>query len=659
MKKIISLFIITVLVNSNTNTVNAQVLKLAASVSKEKATQKLMVKMKFIDTVNVVSNYHINVFRKEGNGDWIKITTEPIAKTPVTTSDNVNAKDPSFKRYANFVLRKQNDAKEKNVKGFAGLLLLNDNKMAEYAGCYFEDKNIVTGKTYEYKLTDADKNDADLSRSIKINTALTNQPAVTNLSSAQHQQNILLNWKKEEQHYAYKIYRKNANATAPVLLTVKPMIAASVKGKNNNSFTYIDTGLKAGSIYYYQVAALDVLNNETALSEPLKVVVKDLTLPKTVTGLTNERKKKTFQLTWETVKEKNCSGYNIYRANEGDSTFKKINKQLLAVNTSSFIDSTVTEKKVYNYYVESISNTGITAKSLITMAVMPDVTPPAKPTGVKGTAAPGVTNITWSPNKEADVKGYWVYRSTNKNKDYFNLITEKPITATSFTDSLPVNSKNDYVYSIQAVDDSYNKSEMSDTVIVLLPDVTPPLAIQNVEAQLIEKEVALSWQASADNDVIGYNIFRATDTANTKFEKLNKQPLTQTSFKDKDLSLQGTTIAYYITAIDKSNNVSEPSKPAYLVIAIDTAFMKNAEAVSVSKDATDSSIHITWRSAAQNVSGFIVFRKSNNQENFTAISPLLMGTNFKDETPQPGEVYEYYIRIHFTNNSFKNSVVSK
>lgn len=658
MKKITKILIVLIITTSIG--ANAQSLKLAASTFIDKSSQKVVVKMKFIDTVNVVSQYRINVFRRESNGSWIKITNEPIVKATVNAGENYTAKGQSFKRYANFILRNTNTEKEKNIIGFAGLMLLNDNKMAEYAGCYFEDNNVTAGKIYEYKLTDADKNNADISSATKVNTATNAQTLVSGLSFIQQSQNVLLNWKQEDQHYAYKVYRKSSATATPVLITTKPILPATIKGAIDNPYKYADTGLKAGSIFYYQIVAIDVLNNESILSDPLKVTVKDLTLPKTVTSLTNERKKKNFELKWETAKDKNCIGYNVYRANDKESAFKKINNQILAVTTANFVDNTVEEKNAYTYYVESISPAGVTAKSVFTKAVMPDITPPAKPTGVRGTSSPGVTNISWAANKETDLKGYWVYRSTNKNKDYFNLITEKPITTNSFFDSLPVTSKNDYVYRIQAVDESYNKSEMSDTIVVLLPDVTAPLPIQMVDASLKENVVTVSWQKAVDDDVVGYNVFRSIDESNSKFEKLNQQPLKEFSFIDKDTALhQGNSIAYYITAVDKSNNKSMPSKPVFINIPIDTASMKAIEGLTISKNEKDSTNHITWRSNSQNISGYIVFRKSNNEESFVAISSLLSSNSFKDENTVVGETYEYYVRTYFSNNSFKNSIASK
>ncbi len=659
MKKIINILVLTAAINCSCIGLNAQSLKLAASASTDKTSQKMTVKMKFIDTVNVVSQYRINVFRRESNGNWVKLTAEPITKTIVAAGENYSDKDQSFKRYANFMLRKPNTDKEKNLKGFAGLMLLNDNKMAEYAGCYFEDNTVTAGKIYEYKLADADKNDADISTPIKVSTSTNAQIAVSGLSFMQQDQNILLNWKKEEQHYAYKVYRKSSSTATPTLVTTKPLLPATVKGEVANAFKYADTGLKAGSTYYYQVAAMDILNNETALSEPLKITVKDLTLPKVVTNLINERKKKTFELRWQATKDKNCTGYNVYRNSEADVSFKKINKQLLVPTATSFIDSNVAEKNAYAYYVESISPAGVKANSIVTKAVMPDVTPPAKPSGVRGISAPGMTHITWNANKENDVKGYWVYRSTNKSKDYFNLVTEKPVTSTSFTDSLPVTSKNDYVYRIQAIDESYNKSEMSDTVILLLPDVTAPLPVQMVDASLTEKAVTVSWQKAADEDVVGYDVFRSVEGPTEKYEQLNKQPLTQLNFVDRDSLHQGSTITYYITAMDRSNNKSMPSKPALIVVPIDSASMKPVENLTISKNEKDSSANITWRSGAQNVSGYIVFRKSSSQDNFVAISPLLSSSSFKDENVVTGETYEYYVRTYFSNNSFKNSIAGK
>jgi fibronectin type 3 domain-containing protein len=71
---------------------------------------------------------------------------------------------------------------------------------------------------------------------------------------------------------------------------------------------------------------------------------------------------------------------------------------------------------------------------------------------------PGVNRafLTWNENKEKDLAGYYVYRSTRPGRDYERL-TDKPIMRSTFSDQT-AKSGNTYYYMITAVDQAGNES---------------------------------------------------------------------------------------------------------------------------------------------------------------------------------------------------------
>lgn len=655
MKKIVSIIIAIVL--SNIVIAQNAPFVLKASVAKNKQTQKVSVQIKFINYTDVISNYSINVFRREASTGWQKINTTAIEKVSASKQSPF-ATDKSYQRYANFALRKIEPDKEKNTKAFAGIALLKDNKMAEYAGCYFEDKNVDAGKTYQYKITNANKPDEDLATTISITTNITLQK-INDFSYKQSVQNILLNWQLQEDFFSYNIFRKAAGENEELLLTKTPIIVANVKEKVKDPILFVDANLPAGKKYNYHVIAYDVLGNEIAASDNLNVTVKDLIMPTAVTNFTNERKGKSFILNWQPTTDKKCIGYNVYRNTEENTTYKKVNNTILAATANSFTDNIPADATAYTYYIESVGNNGNTTKSMESKAVMPDITAPSKPTQIKAIATPGIITLTWQANKEKDVKGYWIYRATTKKNGYFNIIHEQLVTTNSFIDTLPKTSKNDFVYKIQAVDFAYNKSEMSDTVTLNLPDITPPSTVQNIEAQLNNNLVTINWSKAIDEDAAGYSIYKVTDMQTKNGVKLNTQLLQNTKFEDKNIESNGSVIAYYVTVTDKSNNVSEPSALTYITLPLDTTQQIAVSNLAIQKNEEEKTITLSWRNGAQKIDGFMVFRKSSEEENFVAISDLITANNFKDNTVESRLTYEYYIRTYFTNGSYKNSTIIK
>lgn len=653
--KRIKIFLLSLIVTATPFLLQAQQsLKLAAGVSKA-ADQGLVVQLKVIDTVNIVNNEQLNIFRREPGGNWKKINTIPLVRLPLVKGQDYAAKDKSLKRYANFMWRKPSTgSQEKNVKAFTGIFLLNDNLFAQYAGCYYEDKTAIPGITYEYKLTDAAKSDKDVSKPVTVTVAANTGKPVTGVSVTQQQQNIFLNWQADNNYYAYRVYRRSSPDAKAVLISAGPVAATQIKGKEQ-PYKFADTSVSAGT-WYYQVAALDMLNNESAMSEPLKVTVKDATLPKAVMNFRNDRVKKTFRFTWEPVKDKNCTGYNIYRNSEADPVYKKVNTQLLPATTSTYTDAPAADKSVYQYYIESVGKNGNVAPSQISLAVLPDMTPPAKPMHLKGVSRPALAILSWDRGAESDLKGYWIYRASNRKKESMVLLNDQPVTTNSFKDSLPLVSDNEYVYCIQAVDNGYNKSPLSDTIIITVPDVTAPHIVQGLDAEARPNAIAIKWRPSPDADVVGYTIYRSDDSAAQRFRPLNTRPLRELQFTDAGSS---SLLHYYVTATDKSGNVSQPSRIIAVIGMPDTTGYLPAQALSVVRNERDSSVIITWRTLAKNPKGFIVFRKSREEENYTPISPLLTEMRFTDRTTQEGQSYSYYIRTYFGSAVFKESIAAQ
>lgn len=654
MKKIIFLLSIALVVASTLSQAQ-QSLKLAASVSNT-ADQTLIVQLKVIDTANIVNNSQLNIFRRESGGDWKKINTTPVARAPLVKGQDYSGKDKSFKRYADFMWRKPSTgSQEKNLKGFTGIFLLNDNLFAQYAGCYFEDKTATPGLTYEYKLTDAAKADKDVSKAISVTVAAVAGQTVTGLSAIQQQQNILLNWQADDRYYAYRVYRRSAPGANAVLISGGPVAAPRIEGMEQ-PYRFADTALAPGTTWYYQVAALDMLSNESGVSELLKVTVKDATLPKAVMNFRNERVKKTFRFTWEPVKDKNCAGYNIYRNSEADPVYKKVNIQLLPVTTSTYTDAPAADRSVYHYYIESVGKNGNVTPSQVSLAVLPDMTPPAKPMHLKGVSRPALAILTWDKGAESDLQGYWIYRASNRKKEMMVLLNEQPLMANSFMDSLPLVSDNEYVYRIQAIDKAYNKSPFSDTVIITVPDVTAPRIVQGLDAEVTPNAITIKWRPAPDADVAGYTLYRSDDSAAQQFRPLNTRLLRELQFTDAGSS---SLLHYYVTATDKSGNVSQPSRAIAVAGIPDTTGYLPAQDLSVVRNARDSSVTITWRTLAKNPKGFLVFRKSREEEKYTPISPLLREMKFVDRTLEEGQSYSYYIRTYFGSSAFKESAVAQ
>jgi len=140
---------------------------------------------------------------------------------------------------------------------------------------------------------------------------------------------------------------------------------------------------------------------------------------------------------------------------------------------------------------------------------------------------------------------------------------------------------------------------------------------------------------------------------------LIKDLLQETKFIDRNIEKNGNTISYFVKVFDKSNNVSEASALAFIVLPVDTTSQIPASNIVITKNTENNSNSISWKNDAKNIEGFMVFRKTSEEEDFVSVSDLITSTSFIDVSIENRLTYQYYIRTFFKDGGFKNSVFVK
>jgi len=236
----------------------------------------------------------------------------------------------------------------------------------------------------------------------------------------------------------------------------------------NNRVFWSDRNLKYGQVYGYQVRAVSVRGGVSPVSEDVRAApLLSLAVPQ---GLTAQANDSSIQLSWAPVTTRmdgshyeGFVGYNLYRGSEkGRSDELPLNKEPL--RTNSFKDTRVSNDSTYYYMVRSVDSPALPWRESLdseeVSATPRDRTPPARPTGL--TVVPGVGRafLTWNENKEQDLAGYNVYRSTRSGKSYVKL-TDKVLTRTTYSDERAKQGAV-YYYIITAVDKVGNESAGSE-----------------------------------------------------------------------------------------------------------------------------------------------------------------------------------------------------
>jgi hypothetical protein len=101
-----------------------------------------------------------------------------------------------------------------------------------------------------------------------------------------------------------------------------------------------------------------------------------------------------------------------------------------------------------------------------------DTAPPSAPTGVTAAQQSGAVRVNWSPNSEADLAGYDVYRALSAGGP-FTAINGSTVTATEYLDDTVPSGAETVWYQVTARDNSGNESARSSaTSLSLVTQVT-------------------------------------------------------------------------------------------------------------------------------------------------------------------------------------------
>lgn len=219
--------------------------------------------------------------------------------------------------------------------------------------------------------------------------------------------------------------------------------------------------------------AIKAINNKKQDAGPSNVAsVRILPLPSPPSGLrTQSRGEQHIELGWE-APALNIDGspvkgslhFNVYRSSDSQvATAGRLNQN--PVSENHFKDESVELDKPYFYSVRAVVETPSGAlesdESKPFEVTNADTYPPKVPAEVTAVSDGRAISLVWLPNAEADLAGYWVYRSGSDRK--FQRLNEELLKIGSTIDKSVENGQT-YFYRVKAVDLKGNESEFSEEV---------------------------------------------------------------------------------------------------------------------------------------------------------------------------------------------------
>lgn len=596
-----------------------------------------------------------DVFRKEQGGSWEKINPQALTVRTSLPSDHGLNKDQQdlFTAVSSISFE---ELKHNIVRAFILIESIYSNELAEYIGISYHDKTAQKGKTYQYKIVTGSGTDLAESKSIVCGEFVQDK-APEEVKFFRKKTYVYCNWKPDlYRYYGVHVYKKGIDGeefkkvteVGPIALTPR-----DAKSYNEGSKFFVDTNITLEANYVYKLAAVDYFGQITEYSEEISVPAQDFTPPTPPYGfkLVPSSTRKSVTATWSNIDEVDLAGFNVYTSEDPEQEFVKVNQELLPKDVHEFVHEGVKEGGYY-YAISTVDFAGNESFSGMMYTELIDRTPPEAPTNFKASAVSGEITLSWDANKEPDLKGYFIQKSLNDDNnldnDYINVNAE-PILETSFTEKLPRNIKNKFVYRVVAVDTMYNRSKPSINSLAQMPDVIPPNQPIISNASFSEGIVTVSWIPNADGDLEGYDLFRSIgkDTNGVSKININMIPNSITEYVDRNVE-EGKSYYYTLVAKDNNGNSSVPS-PGFKITIPKEKVELAIEVEKATYHKNKQQVLIQWIGPeGTDMRGYVIY-KQDEYGTMKPISGLSEYTEFKMKLTTSEETAQFEIRGYTMN----------
>ena len=545
----------------------------------------------------------VDVYRKEGKGDWQKINDARILQETGNFDAN---KQEGIEMVLEAVSKR---------KKFEGLVYLNalvqcfqSNVLCQHLGIYFIDKSAERKKKYAYKVVTSE--DKQIGKIVEVNTGVVSTvPSPINFGFLQTRKEIDFYWSANTtDFFGVHLYAK-INGASAVSITDLPIMATSVRNDSTAQKQY-ELVLEENTTYEIYAKSVGFFGDVSAPSETIQIKINDYTPPKAPSGLMQKGlvKKDSVSIEWKKYADKSALGLKLYRSLYHDSAYVVLTPMVLPIDQFGFND-VVPAPGDYYYYVSAVDAAGNESKSIKTVIHVEDMEGPAVIENFKATADTAKANLSWSASSALDLRGYFIYRSL-VGKDDFVVLNRKPLRDTIYTDNLPKRTKSTFRYYVVAQDSALNYGGRSSIEEATMPDVIGPgrPLIKNTVA--VSGGVRIDWMPNADLDICKYVLFRKKK-GDTSYRILGVLSAKFNSYIDTTVA-PASVYHYKLKAQDQDGNASVFSN----LFTVQTEFPKMQEklgiTVKVKKKRKLKIAKLSWR-PDPSVTGYVVYAMEEGQ----------------------------------------------
>ena len=394
-----------------------------------------------------------------------------------------------------------------------------------------------------------------------------------------------------------------------------------------------DKSVSTGKRYQYKLN--DASQKELSVSQPVSLGE----LAPAPIDFKGTQSKQDVNFIWKANEE--FIGYNLYRNGE------KVNEDAILPNLEgksfevAYADRNL-KPGSYKYAIKGLTYLNTESKSSPEfMLEVKDLTPPTGVTGFKIERKGNGLTLQWTPSKDKEAKGYFIYKSDDRGKT-FKKITAIMLASNigQYTEKLNDETTGSLQYYIETQDAAGNKTPSIKTT-VYVPDHSAPEMPKSLLSKAESGKISLSWQANIEKDLAGYRIYRGLkDDDENSMLLLNVTPQMAITFIDTFPKKAKTKFIYKVSAIDKAFN---ESPKASATVALPDVVPPLAP---VLKQAVlnGNEVELKWGLVVTDaILGYDVYRSYGDKKTKVNAIYITEG-NFTDKTITQKGLYQYYVQ---------------
>ena len=461
--------------------------------------------------------------------------------------------------------------------------------------------------------------------------------SATALSASQ----IRLTWQDNSTNETGFAIERSASSTGPW---------SSIYLAPANTTSYIDTGLTAGTVYYYHIYAFNLSGSSDFSSPSPATTAAAPTAPPTApTGLVATAVSAAqVNLAW-TDTSNNEEGFDIERKTGAGGTYANI-AVINAPNTVTYTDtSNLSPSTIYYYRVKATNSIGFNYSTDASVTTPePAQTEPNAPSNLVAIAVSSIQiDLSWQDNSDNE-DGFRIQRKMGAGGSYSTIATLGTNT-TSYHDS-GLNPSTVYYYRVQAYNSygsGYSVWSAEANTSTSAPAISAPIMPSNLTATAVSStQINLAWQDNSTNED-GFKIYQSSTGAVGSYYHLATVAANTTAYSVQQALSANTTYYFQVTSY---NNVDE-SPYSSAVHATTWPTVPSAPSLtSPSNNATEVSLKPTFSWTANGTSNQLQISTTNtfaatvvDQSNITETSYTLV-SNMAAGT-------DYYWRVRTSNIS--------